>query len=186
MIIAKSTRLTLRHLSELDSEFILAIYNTEGFLRFIGDRNIRSLSDARDFLKDGPLKMYKEHGISLYRVEINNSETNDSGTGVGLCGLIKRETLDDIDLGYAFLPEHCGRGYALEAAELSLDFAKTTLKIERVVAITRVDNLPSISLLKKLGMQCEGVYESGTEEKEDVVIDIYGIDLRHFDFIPTV
>ncbi|MBL4681566.1 MAG: GNAT family N-acetyltransferase [Pseudomonadales bacterium] len=174
MIIAKSQRLTLRHLSRSDAEFILHIYNTEGFLRFIGDRNIRSLSDARDFLTGGPLKMYKEHGISLYRVE-----HNDSGKVVGLCGLIKRDTLDDIDLGYAFLPEHCGNGYALEAAKLSLDYAKAKLGLDRVVAITQVDNLASISLLKKLGMQREGSYVNGAGQKEEVEIDIYGLNLRH-------
>lgn len=176
MIIAKSERLTLRHLSDLDDEFILRLYNTEGFLKFIGDRKIRNVSDARDFLRNGPLKMYREKGISLYRVELNQS-----GAILGLCGLIQRDSLDDIDLGYAFLPEHCGKGYALESAKLSLHYAKSELEANRVVAITQTDNKSSISLLKKLGMQREGLYDN-PDKNEEVKIDIYGLDLSHVDF----
>ena len=176
MIIAKSERLTLRYLSDTDAEFILRLYNTKGFLNYIGDRNIRCLDDARDFLRNGPLRMYREKGMSLYRVELNQN-----GQVLGLCGLIQRDSLDDIDLGYAFLPEHCGKGYALESAKLILRYAKTELAINRVVAITQIDNQRSISLLKKLGMQREGLY-ANPDDSEEVKIDIYGLDLSRVDF----
>ncbi|MFT7689104.1 MAG: ribosomal-protein-alanine N-acetyltransferase [Candidatus Azotimanducaceae bacterium] len=171
MIVAESERLILRKLKVSDSAFILEIYNTDGFLRFIGDRNIRSLEDAQTFLVESPLKMYCEHGISLYRVELKSN-----GEPVGLCGLINRDSSVDIDIGYAFLPAFCGKGYAIEAARVTLDFARNTLKVNRVVAITQTDNKTSIALLLKLGMTREGDY-TDPASKEDVKIDRYGITL---------
>ena len=170
MLIAESERLIIKHLTEEDAAFILDIYNTEGFLQYIGDRNIRSLQDAKQFLIDSPLKMYREKGISLYRVDLK--ETN---TPIGLSGLIKRDTLQEIDLGYAFLPAYFGKGYALESANLVLDYAKNTLGLERVLAITQADNKSSIALLKKLGMKYNGPH---LLEDDDADIDLYSLELE--------
>lgn len=182
MVVAESERLILRWLTTDDSAFILKIYNTDGFLQYIGDRNIRSLEDAHQFLLESPLKMYDKHKVSLYRVELKST-----AEVIGLCGLINRDTLSDIDIGYAFLPEFCGKGYAIEAARATMEYAKTELELNRVVAITQRDNKTSIALLLKLGMTLEGEYiDPGSESSPDSIddsgddtrIDIYGISLN--------
>ena len=111
-------RLVLRQVNINDADFILDLLNSKGWLQFIGDRNVRSLPDAEKYIADRIVKNYIDDGLGLYLVELKTS-----GTAIGLCGLIKRDTLDDIDIGFAFLPEYNGFGYAFEAAISTLQFA---------------------------------------------------------------
>jgi RimJ/RimL family protein N-acetyltransferase len=144
-------RLALRQLDpDSDTGFILELVNTPGWLRHIGDRGMRSLDDARRYLREGPCEMYARHGLGLLRVE-----RNDTGQKLGICGLIQRDELDDIDLGFAFLPEHWSRGYAFESAAAVLRWGSRDLGHERIVAITAPGNVASIRLLEKLGFRFE-------------------------------
>lgn len=156
-------RLALRELTLADADFILKLLNEPSFIRFIGDRNIRSLEDAKNYLLQGPLDSYRRHGFGLYLVE-----EQSSGSSLGLCGLIKRETLPDVDIGYAFLPEFWSRGYALEAAAAVMGYGREVLQLHRIVAIVTPDNERSIHLLNKLGLSFERMIswsEGGAELK---------------------
>jgi [ribosomal protein S5]-alanine N-acetyltransferase len=149
-VILQTDRLLLRELGDDDAPFMLELLNEPGWLRFIGDRGIRTVEGARDYLRNGPIAMYRSHGFGLYAVEAKSD-----GTVLGVCGLIKRETLDDVDIGFAFLQRHGRRGYALESALAVMQHARDTLRLGRVVAITSVDNELSIRLLEKIGLRFE-------------------------------
>jgi RimJ/RimL family protein N-acetyltransferase len=146
--VLETDRLVLRRLDAGDAEFVFALLNDPDWLRYIGDRGIRSLGDARAYILRGPVQMYASAGFGLYCVV-----RKDGRAPVGICGLIRRAGLDDVDVGFAFLPAFRGMGYALEAASATLEYARTVLGIERVVAIVSPDNASSIRLLEKLGMR---------------------------------
>ena len=146
----RTPRLTLRRFTLDDAPFILELVNDPDWIRHIGDRKVRSLEDARGYVRRAALTPYERHGFGLYRVE-----RNDSGRAVGMCGLVKREGLDDVDIGFAFLPAGRGQGFAAEAAEAVLAHAKA-LGIERVVAVVAPANAASIRLLEKIGMRSKG------------------------------
>lgn len=159
MTITTTNRITLRKLTQNDAAFILELLNDPAFIRFIGDRNVRTLEDAANYLK-GPLESYERNGFGLWMVE------NKVGIPLGICGLIKRETLPHVDIGYAFLPEFRSQGLAFEAARATLDFARDTLKISRVLAIVTPDNERSIRLLTKLGLKFERMIVMPNDEIE--------------------
>ncbi|MFL6711032.1 MAG: GNAT family N-acetyltransferase, partial [Massilia sp.] len=142
MYITDTARLRLRTLALEDAPFYLAVLNTPEFIRWIGDRQIRTEAQARDALAVGPLTMQSVRGFSLYLVE-----RKADGVPIGICGLIKREALADVDIGYAFLPEFTGQGYATEAAAGVLDHAMA-LGLRRVVAITTPGNDASDAVLR--------------------------------------
>ncbi|CZF85743.1 GNAT family N-acetyltransferase [Grimontia marina] len=141
-------RLTLRNLNENDASFINRLYNTEGFLHFVGDKNIRSTIDAAVYLRSTLLPMHKTPMMGLLAVELKNTEDP-----IGVCGLIDRDSLDGIDLGFGFFPEFQGQGYAREAATAVLDMAKKSLDLAEVVAITLETNIGCLNLLESLGFQ---------------------------------
>lgn len=143
-------RLYLRELSVKDAAFILELVNEPLWLRFIGDRGIRTQEGALEYLLQGPLAMYRQHGFGLWRVSLRETDAP-----IGICGLIQRPTLEDVDLGFAFLSAYARQGYALEAAAGTLQYAWEKLGLRRVVAITSPDNDPSGRLLAKLGFRFE-------------------------------
>jgi RimJ/RimL family protein N-acetyltransferase len=147
--IVHTARLRLRVATPEDTAFYHALVNDPAFIEHIGDRGIRTLDDARNALLAGPVAMQETRGHSLYVVELK-----EDGSLIGMCGLIKRDTLDEIDLGYAYLPGWRGQGYAYEAARAVLDYAPT-LGIRRLVAIVSPANAASNGLLRKLGMRFE-------------------------------
>jgi RimJ/RimL family protein N-acetyltransferase len=149
--ILETARLRLRTATLDDTAFYRALVNDPGFIEHIGDRGIRTLDEARQALLAGPIAMQEERGHSLYVVELK-----DGGAPIGMCGLIKRDTLDEVDIGYAYLPAGRGQGYAFEAAAAVLAYAPA-LGLERVVAITSPGNVASNGLLRKLGMRFERV-----------------------------
>ena len=169
MKILETTRLTVRELTEDDAPFILTLLNDPAFLRFIGDRNVRTLDDARAYLQNGPIASYQRHGFGLYLVE-----TKTDQTPLGMCGLIKRDTLPDVDIGYAFLPAFGGQGYAYEAAAAVLAYGKATVGLQRVVAIVTPDNERSLHLLGKLGLRFALMF---TWPDDGSALELHAIDL---------
>ncbi len=154
-------RLTLRELIPADAPFIHVLLNDPDFIRFIADRGVRTVDDAVRYIEEGPRAMYARHGVGLMLVALR-----EGGEPVGICGLLRRDGLDDPDLGFAFLPEHRGKGYAAEAAAATLTWGRTALGLGRVVAITSLDNDASGRLLEKLGFRFERVVTlpGGVEE----------------------
>jgi RimJ/RimL family protein N-acetyltransferase len=150
MLVLETARLILRRLTLNDAEFIFRLVNDPSWLRFIGDKNVHDLDGARRYLREGPLDMYERFGFGLYRVE-----ERDTGTAAGMCGLIKRDTLPDADVGYAFLPEFRGKGYAFEAASAVLEHGRRVFGLNRILAIVSPDNADSIRVLEKAGMKFE-------------------------------
>lgn len=148
--VLETERLILRHLEAADAPFILELVNDPGWLRYIGDRGIRTEDAARDYITDGPRAMYAQLGFGLYAVE-----SRASGATIGLCGLIKRDWLEDVDIGFAFLPAYRGLGYAHEAAAATLAHARAELGLTRIVAIVSPDNAGSVRLLERLGLRSE-------------------------------
>ena len=149
--ILETDRLVLRWLNDGDAPFILELLNDPGWLRFIGDKGVRTLDDARNYIRSGPADMYARLGHGLYLAALK-----DGGTPIGMCGLIKRDGLDDVDIGFAFLPQYRGRGYALEAAAATLAYGRNTLGLKRIVAIAAADNKASAGLLEQIGLRDEG------------------------------
>jgi RimJ/RimL family protein N-acetyltransferase len=149
-LIATTRRLTIRLVTLDDAEFMLELLNDPGWLASIGDRNVRTLEDARRDIAEKTLASYERHGFGFYLVE-----RKDDGVPLGICGLAKRQYLEDVDLGFALLERHAGRGYAYEAAEAVVGYATTTLNLKRLVGITRAANLSSAKLLAKLGFVLE-------------------------------
>ena len=149
MLILETERLTLRHLSpEDDAQFILKLVNEPSFLHYIGDKGVRTLADARRYVVDGPLKSYEQNGFGLYKVELKID-----ATPIGICGLVKRNALPDADVGFAFLPEYWNKGYAVESAAAVMKYARETLQLGRILAITTPDNEASAKLLGKIGLR---------------------------------
>jgi RimJ/RimL family protein N-acetyltransferase len=126
------------------------LLNDPSWQRYIGKRVVRSLPAARAYIAGGPTAMYAQRGLGLHVAELASTRRP-----IGLCGLIKRATLDDIDLGFAFLPAFRGRGYAQEASAAVLEYARRVLGLSRNDAIATPDNAPSIAQLDKLGHRFE-------------------------------
>ena len=146
MTLLETERLTLRDASHEDAEFMLRLLNEPSFLRFIGDRGVRTLDDATRYIAERLIESYIRHGFGLWVVE-----RRDAAGPIGICGLVKREALPDPDIGFAFLPEYWFKGYAGESAMAVKDHAFGTLRLPRLLAVANGDNAPSIRLLGKLG-----------------------------------
>ena len=161
MTVLQTERLALRRLSPDDAEFILDLLNQPSFLRYIGDKGVRNTEEAINYIQTGPVASYEQHGFGLYLVQLK-----ETGAAIGMCGLLKRDTLPDVDIGFAFLPEYWSRGYALESAEAVMKYGKEQFGLQRIVAITSLENESSIKLLEKLGMKFEGLIKLGDDERE--------------------
>ncbi len=166
MRVLTTRRLDLRRLGGDDAPFILQLLNEAGFLRFIGDKGVRSLADAREYISKGPVESYRRRGFGLYLASLHD------GTPIGICGLVKREALPDADVGFAFLSQHSAKGYASESAAAVLQYGRA-LGLSRIVAITSPDNQGSIAVLEKIGLRFERrvkLVEDGPE------VALYGPD----------
>jgi [ribosomal protein S5]-alanine N-acetyltransferase len=143
-------RLLLRRFTGDDAPFILELLNDPDWLKYIGDNGVRTLDDARSYLREGPIAMYARFGFGLLAVD-----RKDGGQTIGMCGLIQRDGVADVDLGFAFLPAFRARGFAREAASAVLALGHETLGIPRILAFTAPDNERSARLLSEIGMRLE-------------------------------
>lgn len=169
MIHIKTERLFLRQFDLSDSEFILELVNEPSFIQNIGDRNVRTLADAEKYLENGPITSYAKNGFGLLAVTLTAT-----GETIGMCGLIKRDALEDVDIGYAFLPKFWSQGYAIEAAQGVMKFAKEVLGLKRVVAIVDPANVGSVRVLEKLGMTFEKVMKLS---EDDIDLKLFAMNL---------
>ncbi len=158
--ILATDRLTLRPFTNADAGFIVELVNTPGWLEFIGDRNIHTEEDAINYLQNGPLKSYQQNGFGLWMVQMKD------GTPIGTCGILKRDNLENPDIGFAFLPSYMGKGYALEMAKATMAYATTRLKLKTIYAITDPTNRRSIQLLEKIGLSPVKKIQSPTDGNE--------------------
>ncbi len=154
----RTERLTLRPLQLEDAPFIVELFNSETWLRFIGDRGIKTLADAEDFLRNNALRFFKEKGWGTYLVSLRSN-----GTAIGTVGLYQRDHLDHPDFGYALLPDFAGHGYATEASQAYLNEIRDSLDLLTILAIVQHDNPKSHRVLEKLGFTRDG---SAMMEKE--------------------
>jgi len=169
MKILETDRLILRQLQGGDAAFILRLVNEPSWLRYIGDKGVRTLEDAGEYIRTGPVDMYRRLGFGLWLIE-----QKPQGEPMGICGLLKRDTLDDVDIGFALLPEYWKQGYAHEAASATMDYARQQLALARVVAITSKDNAASQTLLEKLGFYLQQTVQLTPDDEE---LNLFVLDL---------
>ena len=161
MKVLETDRLILRWLSlDHDPEFIIELLNDPSFIRFIGDKGVRTVDDACNYILNGPVASYKQFGFGLYATELK--ETN---TPIGICGILKRDTLPHPDIGFAFLPQYWNQGYAFESADAVMKHARE-LGVDRVLAITTPDNEASAKLLGKIGLRFESMIKLSEDAPE--------------------
>ena len=146
MTVLETERLILRQLTVDDAPFILRLLNEPSFLQHIGDRGVRTQADASQYILTGPIASYDRFGFGLFLVELK-----DGHAPIGICGLLKRDALDDVDIGFAFVPESWSKGYAFESTSATLVYGRDTHHLKRIVAITSQENVASINLLVKRG-----------------------------------
>jgi RimJ/RimL family protein N-acetyltransferase len=161
MTVLESERLVLREFHLDDADFVLQLLNESAFLRFIGDKGVRTLVNARDYLLKGPIESYRRFGFGLYLASLR-----EDGTPIGMCGLVKREGLADVDVGFALRSLYWSRGYAVEAAAAVIDYGKRTLNLGRIVAIVHPDNHASIAVLERIGLEFERMVRLSTDAVE--------------------
>lgn len=169
MPVIETERLILRQLSRGDAEFILELLNQPSFLRYIGDKEVRNSAHAVRYIENGPMASYERFGFGLYLVELRGS-----GESIGICGLLKRDSLPDVDIGFAFLPSYWAQGYAFESAAAVMNFAREVLGLRRIVAITSPDNEASIRLLEKIGLRFERMIKLASDQPE---VRLFGSNL---------
>jgi RimJ/RimL family protein N-acetyltransferase len=161
LTIIETERLILRRLSNDDAAFIVELLNQPSFLRYIGDKEVRTIADAVRYIETGPIASYERFGFGLYLVELK-----ESGASIGMCGLLKRDSLPDVDVGFAFLPSYWSRGYALESASAVMIYGRQVIGLRRIVAIVSPENEPSIRLLEKIGLRFERFIKLSEDQPE--------------------
>jgi ribosomal-protein-alanine N-acetyltransferase len=159
MTVLETERLLLRRFTANDAQFIVTLLNEPSFLRYIGDKKVRTLADAEQYILNGPVASYERNSFGLYVMELRESHTP-----IGMCGLLKREELLDPDIGFALLPGFWNQGFAFEAAFAVLNDASESLRLPRILAITSLDNDASIKLLERLGFTFERVVMKDGEQ----------------------
>jgi RimJ/RimL family protein N-acetyltransferase len=157
----ETERLVIRELVDSDAPFILQLLNEPSFIYYIGDKGVRTLEDARQYILNGPVRSYEKNGFGLFLVTLK-----DHDTSIGMCGLIKRDELPDPDIGFAYLPDYWSKGFGFEAASAVLKYAAEDLHLKRVLAITSPDNEGSGKLLTKIGLRYERMYSLSDDRPE--------------------
>ena len=162
-------RLELKWLTLDDAPLMLAVWNDPAFMQFVGDRGVRTLEEAEIALRDGPMQLYDTYGYGPFRVT-----RREDGADMGVCGLFRRQGLDEPDVGFALLPEYCGKGFGYEASRVVLDHARDSLGLDAVIAIVSEENDASIGLLEKLGLRFDGTIRMPGDDHD---ICLYRVNL---------
>jgi RimJ/RimL family protein N-acetyltransferase len=169
MKILETERTILREVTTDDAEFILDLLNQPSFIKYIGDRNVRSVAGAVEYVESRFANSYRQFGFGMYAVELK-----ETGAPLGICGFVKRDSLPDADIGFAFLPQHCSQGYAFESASAAMILGRDVLGLKRVLAITSQDNESSCKLLEKLNFKFETLIKLPHDTEE---VKLFSLDL---------
>ena len=161
MLVLQTERLVLRHFDQNDADFIVRLLNEPSFIEYIGDKGVRTVEEANEYLLNGPIDSYEQFGYGLNRVELR-----ETGEPIGMCGLVRRDNLDDADIGFAFLEQYWLKGYARESAEAVLGHARNMLGLDRIVAIVTPENHSSIKLLQNIGLTFERMIRLSDDDEE--------------------
>jgi RimJ/RimL family protein N-acetyltransferase len=159
--VLETERLILRWITTADVAFIHMLMNEPSYLRFIGDKGIETIADAHEYILNGPVDSYENFGYGLYLTELK-----EDGAPIGICGLVNRESIEDVDIGFAFLPEYWAKGYAHESAEAVIAYGKNVVGLKRIVAVTTADNQSSIRLIEKIGLRFEKMVSLSADESD--------------------
>jgi len=170
-MIAETKRLIISKFTIEDAPFFLELVNTPHWLKYIGDRNIKTVLQAEQRISSGHIKSYETHGFGFYKLNLKRNNKP-----IGTCGLIKRDSLEHVDVGFAFLPDYEGKGYGFESSKAILKMAKEEFKLERLLAITLPTNEPSIKLLEKLGLSFQKMVKPFDDDEE---LMLYAINLTN-------
>ena len=169
MTVLETERLILRQFTPDDAAFIFEQLNDPAWIRNIGNRNIRTMDDARAYIINGPRASYEKNGFGLWLIVLKKS-----GESIGMCGLIRRDNLEDVDIGYALLPRFWSKGYAVEAARATKTYAKDVIGLKRIVAIVDPANEGSIRVLEKIGLRYEKMVRLSAD---DIELKLFGANL---------
>jgi RimJ/RimL family protein N-acetyltransferase len=164
MQVLETARLIVRHFERADAPFIMELLNEPSWVQFIGDKGIKTIGDAERYIQNVLVAMYARFDFGLYLVQLKAS-----GEALGMCGLVKRDSLEDVDLGFAFLPRFWGHGYAYESSAAVMSHAKLRFGLHRLVAITLPTNQAASALLQKLGFNYERMF-TATASGEDLML----------------
>jgi RimJ/RimL family protein N-acetyltransferase len=167
--VLETERLVLRQFTTDDAEFIFEQLNEPSWIQNIGNRNIRTLDDARAYIVNGPRASYEKNGFGLWLIVLK-----ETGESIGMCGLIKRDNLEDVDIGYALLPRFWSRGYAVEAAQAVKNYARDVVGLKRLVAIVDPANEGSIRVIEKIGLRYEKMVRLSAD---DIDLKLFAVDL---------
>ncbi|MEL6809848.1 MAG: GNAT family N-acetyltransferase [Bacteroidota bacterium] len=167
MCLIQTERLQLQQISLKDAPFYVQLFNTEAWLKYIGDRNVRSVSQAEAYIEKNYLPSYKKHGYGAYTVKLK-----ETGQTIGACGLYKRDSLEYPDIGFSFLTEYIGKGYGFEAASAVLEYARDVLGLNTILGVTVSYNTASIKLLEKLGLRQKGTFTFHNDPEELLLFQI--------------
>lgn len=165
----ETERLTLKPANENDAEFIFELLNSPSWIQYIGDRNVRSVEEAKDYINKRMKPQLERLGFSNYIVS-----KKEDNVKIGTCGLYDREGIDGVDIGFAFLPQYEKKGYAYEAAQKLMKEAKDSFGLKSVSGFTTKDNYSSQKLLEKLGLKAEGKIRIPNDDEE---LLLYKIEL---------
>ncbi|TAE01262.1 MAG: N-acetyltransferase [Bacteroidetes bacterium] len=165
--ILESQKLFLREFNLDDCQFVIELLNTEGWLKYIGNRNVQNEAQAKVYLENGSLKSYKENGFGLYLVALKTQEP------IGMCGFVKRENVEDVEIGFAFLPAYQKKGYAFEIVSETMKYGFETLKLPKITAVALANNTNSIKLLEKLGLIYERKFQ---KENQDLLLFVKNVN----------
>jgi RimJ/RimL family protein N-acetyltransferase len=169
MSVIETPRLTLREISAGDAEFIFALMNEAAYLQFIGDRGIRTLENARAYILAKLAPSYAKFGYGLYLVELKGRQVP-----VGICGFVRRDALEHPDIGFAFLREHCSKGFALESARAVLNYGLGALGFTTVLGVTLPANQASIRLLERLGLRYQRMVRLPPNDQDSMLFSTEG------------
>lgn len=171
MSVIETSRLRLREASVADAEFIFALMTEPAYLQLIGDRGIRTVEDARAYIRDKFLPSYAKFGYGSYIVELK-----PSGPPIGVCGLMRRDSLEHPDIGYAFRREHGGHGYAYEAAAAVPAHGFEQLGMKTILGITSPENHASVRLLEKLGLRYQKMIRVPPNDRDSMLFSVGAYD----------
>ncbi len=170
MKILETERTILREVTVADAEFILDLLNQPSFIKYIGDRSMRTIEQARDYIESRFVGSYKQFGFGMYAVELKKT-----AEPIGICGFVKRDSLPDADIGFAFLPQFERKGFAFESSDAVMNYGREVLGFKRVLAITSQENESSVRLLEKINFKFERLIKLPHSDEE---LKLFSSDVR--------